>query len=56
VKGPHDGSYPAAAWFVFRGLYQAMKGRGDQFRQCIINAGIEVGTRYRTTDIKIESQ
>jgi hypothetical protein len=39
------GSYRAAGWFVLRGLYQAAKGRGDQFRQCIINAGIQVGTR-----------
>lgn len=50
VARPHCGSYPAAAWFVLRGLYQAMKGRGDRFRQCIINAGIEVGTRPRNGD------
>src|SRR5262249_12138450 len=41
----HRGSYQAAAWFVLRGLYQAARGRGDRFRQCIVNAGIEVGTR-----------
>jgi glycosyltransferase involved in cell wall biosynthesis len=41
----HRGSYPAAAWFVLRGLYQAIRGHGDRFRQCMINAGIEVGTR-----------
>jgi hypothetical protein len=51
AKRPHDGSYTAAGWFVLRGLYQAMRGRGDRFRQCIINAGIEVGTRPRTTQI-----
>ena len=60
VARPHRGSYPAAAWFVLRGLYQAVKGRGDRFRQCVINAGIEVGTRpgYRETDIirKISSR
>ena len=39
------GSYWAASSFVLRGLYQIAKGRGDRFRQCIINAGIEVGTR-----------
>ena len=52
VTRPHRGSYRAAAWFVLRGLYQVMKGRGDRFRQCIINAGIEVGARppYRETD------
>ena len=44
VARPSRGSYPAAAWFVLRGLYQAMKGHGDRFRQCVINAGIEVGT------------
>ena len=51
VARPHCGSYPAAAWCVLRGLYQALKGRGDRFRQCVINAGIEVGTRpgYRET-------
>jgi glycosyltransferase involved in cell wall biosynthesis len=42
---PNCGSYPAAAWFVLRGLYQAVRGHGDRFRQCIINAGIQVGTR-----------
>lgn len=53
VARPHCGSYPAAAWFVLRGLYQAAKGRGDRFRQCVVNAGIEVGTRprYRWTDM-----
>ena len=52
VARPNCGSYAAAAWFVLRGLYQAAKGRGDRFRQCIINAGIEVGTRpgYRETE------
>jgi len=39
------GSYRDAAWFALRGLYQLVKGRGDRFRQCIINAGIQVGTR-----------
>ena len=53
VARPDRGSYPAAAWFVLRGLYQAVKGHGDRFRQCIINAGIQVGTRpaYRETNI-----
>jgi glycosyltransferase involved in cell wall biosynthesis len=45
VARPRRGSYSAAARFALRGLYQAMKGRGDRFRQCIINAGIEIGTR-----------
>ena len=41
------GSYRAAGWFLLRGLYQAVRGRGDRFRQCIVNAGIQVGTRPR---------
>jgi GT2 family glycosyltransferase len=42
---PSHGSYSAAAGFVLRGMLQMLKGRGDRFRQCIINAGIEMGTR-----------
>jgi len=41
----HHGSYGTAVWFVVRGMVQMLKGRGDRFRQCIINAGIEMGTR-----------
>jgi glycosyltransferase involved in cell wall biosynthesis len=29
--------------FLSRGVFQLIKGRGDRFRQCIINAGMEVG-------------
>jgi GT2 family glycosyltransferase len=47
VAQPHYGSCSAAALFVVRGLYQMVKGHGDRFRQCIINAGIEVGTRRK---------
>jgi glucosyl-dolichyl phosphate glucuronosyltransferase len=56
VPQPHCGSYWAAASCVLRGLYQAMRGRGDRFRQCIINAGIEVSTRpkYSTHAARIE--
>jgi GT2 family glycosyltransferase len=42
---PHRGTYTAAAWFVIKGSAQMLKGRGDRLRQCIINAGIEAGTR-----------
>jgi glucosyl-dolichyl phosphate glucuronosyltransferase len=42
---PHRGAYGAAAWFVARGFFQMLTGRGDRFRQCMINAGIEAGTR-----------
>jgi glycosyltransferase involved in cell wall biosynthesis len=45
------GSYWGAGLFALRGLYQAVKGRGDRFRQCIINAGIQVGTRPRRKSI-----
>jgi glucosyl-dolichyl phosphate glucuronosyltransferase len=42
---PHRGGYGAAASFVARGILQLLRGRGDRFRQCIINVGIEMGTR-----------
>jgi glycosyltransferase involved in cell wall biosynthesis len=40
-----DAQHPVAKLisFLTRGIFQLMKGRGDRFRQCIINAGIEVG-------------
>jgi glycosyltransferase involved in cell wall biosynthesis len=41
----HHGGYGRAAWFVVRGMVQMLKGRGDRFRQCMINAGIEMGAR-----------
>jgi glycosyltransferase involved in cell wall biosynthesis len=31
--------------YVLKGLYQLLKGRGDRFRQCIINMGIQRGLR-----------
>ena len=45
AERPHRGGYGAAALFVVRGIFQILKGRGDRFRQCIIRAGIEMGTR-----------
>ena len=46
IAGPfRHGTYGRAAWFVARGMVQMLKGRGDRFRQCIVNAGIEMGTR-----------
>ena len=48
---PHRGTYTAAAWFVIKGSAQMLKGRGDRFRQCIINAGIEAGTRNPLTSV-----
>lgn len=48
---PHRGSYGAAALFILRGIVQMVKRRGDRSRQCIINAGIEMGTR-KSIDLK----
>jgi glycosyltransferase involved in cell wall biosynthesis len=46
IAGPfRHGTYGRAAWFVVKGMVQMLKGRGDRFRQCIINAGIQMGTR-----------
>jgi hypothetical protein len=40
--------------FLARGIFQLTKGRGDRFRQCIINAGIEIG-RIRSKVLAIGS-
>lgn len=40
-----EGGYLRAAGFGVRGLVQLFKGRGDRFRQCVINAGIQAGIR-----------
>jgi glycosyltransferase involved in cell wall biosynthesis len=45
AERPHRGGYGAAAWFVAKGIFQMIRGRGDRFRQCIVNAGIETGSR-----------
>jgi GT2 family glycosyltransferase len=37
------GSLATMVSFLLRGVFQLIKGRGDRFRQCIINAGIEIG-------------
>jgi glycosyltransferase involved in cell wall biosynthesis len=42
---PRRGHHVAAAAFIIKGVFQLIKGRGDRFRQCIINAGIEIGSR-----------
>jgi GT2 family glycosyltransferase len=53
----HYGGYGAAASFVARGMVQMLRGRGDRFRQCIINAGIEMGTRKLSVgDVKVSSE
>ena len=40
-----SGSVVRVPLHIARGLAQLLKGRGDRFRQCVINAGIEVGMR-----------
>lgn len=37
--------WKAEAAFLAKGLYQLARGRGDRFRQCVINMGIERGLR-----------
>jgi glycosyltransferase involved in cell wall biosynthesis len=41
--GKRYGSLSIMVSFLLRGGYQLVKGRGDRFRQCIINAGMEIG-------------
>ena len=38
-------SYFREVEFAVRGLWQLFKGRGDRFRQCVINMGIQAGMR-----------
>ncbi len=45
TNGKSSGSTLKAAFFMVRGLRQLALGRGDRFRQCIINAGIQSGLR-----------
>jgi hypothetical protein len=37
----------AEAAYLAKGLWQLLKGRGDRFRQCLINMGIVRGLRGR---------
>jgi len=39
------GSLLGAAVYLVRGLYQLALRRGDRFRQCVVNAGVQVGLR-----------
>jgi glycosyltransferase involved in cell wall biosynthesis len=45
ANGRREGSLLEAVGQVVRGGWQLMKGRGDRFRVCLINAGIEIGRR-----------
>jgi glucosyl-dolichyl phosphate glucuronosyltransferase len=46
----YNGSRLRAGLFIARGLFQLTKGRGDRFRQCIINAGIQMGQLEAVSD------
>lgn len=41
----NEGTFGSEILFCLRGLVQLLKGRGDRFRQCVINAGIQKGLR-----------
>jgi glycosyltransferase involved in cell wall biosynthesis len=43
--GGRRGSVAAQALHLLRAVGQAAKGRGDRWRQCVVNAGIEGGLR-----------
>lgn len=49
----HSGSLLRACSQLFRGVGQWIRGRGDRFRQCVVNAGIEVGMRRRRTEREV---
>jgi GT2 family glycosyltransferase len=42
---PRKGGRAREAWHALRALSQAARGRGDRWRQCVINMGIERGLR-----------
>ena len=42
---PKKGSMVKAADFAVRGTYQLIKGRGDRFRQSVVNIGMEIGKK-----------
>lgn len=46
IQAPEQsGSLARGLLFLARGAYQLLLGRGDRFRRCILNCGIEVGMR-----------
>lgn len=45
VDAQARGSLGGALGYLARGGLQLLKGRGDRFRQCVINAGIQMGLR-----------
>lgn len=42
---PTRGSLLSVASFASRGVWQLLRGRGDRFRQCVINVGIQMALR-----------
>lgn len=48
-NGATRGSWLAAAWYLVRGIAQFVRGRGDRYRQCVINAGIQRGLAVSRT-------
>ena len=40
-----SGTIWSAGDFLLRGVVQMVKGRGDRFRQCVVNAGMQMGSR-----------
>lgn len=47
-----SGSYKSSVVYLLRGIWQLIKGHGDRFRQCVINAGIQVGLRKASEQYK----
>jgi GT2 family glycosyltransferase len=45
AKQSNEGSLFQELLYGLKGLFQLTKGRGDRFRQCIINMGIQRGLR-----------
>ena len=46
-RGDHGSALLDMAKNALKGLFQLAKGRGDRFRQCVINMGIQRGLRVR---------
>jgi glycosyltransferase involved in cell wall biosynthesis len=45
IATKHQGSYASAGWFIVKGVSQLIRARRERFAQCVINAGIEFGTK-----------
>lgn len=49
------GSYARELMFALKGLFQLGKGKGDRFRQCVINMGIQAGLRRASKGNRLAS-